>query len=74
MSPTNNKNPKPFNFYFQIETTRLSASVECLNSSSAQLTGEFWHSANMAKRSFHVKSPNELNPTLSEFNEIWHTC
>jgi len=24
--------------------------------------------------SFHVKSPNGLNPTLSEFNEIWHTC
>ena len=22
----------------------------------------------------HVKSPNGLNPTLSEFNEIWHTC
>jgi len=41
MSPTKNKNRKPFNFSFQIETTRLSASVECLNSSPAQLTGEF---------------------------------
>jgi len=27
-----------------------------------------------AKVSFHVKSPNGLNPTFSDFNEIWHTC
>jgi len=27
-----------------------------------------------AAGSFHVKSPNGLNPTLSDFNEIWHTC
>jgi len=25
-------------------------------------------------RSFHIKSPNGLNPILSEFNEIWHIC
>jgi len=24
--------------------------------------------------SFHVKSPNGLNPTLLEFHELWHTC
>ena len=24
--------------------------------------------------SFRVKSPNGLNPTDSDFNEIWYTC
>ena len=24
--------------------------------------------------SFCVKSPNELNPTISDFNETWYTC
>jgi len=24
--------------------------------------------------SIHVKSPNGLSPTLTEFNQIWHTC
>ena len=24
--------------------------------------------------SFCVKSPNELNPTVSDFNETWYTC
>ena len=28
----------------------------------------------MNKGSFHIKSPNGLNPTLSEFNEIRHKC
>ena len=27
-----------------------------------------------ASGSFCVKSPNELNPTVSDFNETWHTC
>jgi len=37
----NNKYLKLPNFSFQIETTRLSASVECLNNSPAQLAGKF---------------------------------
>ena len=35
---------------------------------------EYQHIDNYNPGSFHVKSPNGLNPTLSEFNEIWHTC
>jgi len=27
----------------------------------------------MTHGSFHVRSPNELNPTLSNFNAIWYT-
>jgi len=27
-----------------------------------------------APGSFHVKSPNGLNPYLSDFDEIWDTC
>ena len=29
---------------------------------------------NITNGSFCVKSPNELNPTVSDFNETWYTC
>ena len=31
------------------------------------------HLSFSASRSFCVKSPNELNPTVSDFNETWNT-
>ena len=47
-----------------------SGHASCYGHHSTQL-----HSGvSIATGSFHVKSPNGLNPTLSEFNEIWHTC
>ena len=45
-------------FFFLIWTLGLAESIDVLKTSG----------------SFHVQSPNGLNPTLSEFNEIWHTC
>ena len=51
MSQTKKQTSKHYNFFF-IETIRLSVSVECLNSSPAQLAGELWPSANMAMVTF----------------------
>ena len=45
-------------FFFLIWTLGLAESIDVLKTSG----------------SFHVQSPNGLNPTLSEFNEICHTC
>jgi len=52
MSPTKKQIYKLCNFSFQIETTRLATSVECLNNSPAQLAGELWPSANMPNVTF----------------------